>query len=380
MQAFLVILFMVVVGAVIGGVTNVIAIRMLFHPFKPYYIFKMRIPFTPGLIPKRREEIATKIGQVIEEHLITESVIHQKLNEPNTREAINDLVIKQLSKLKSDDATIRKFANQFDFDLDDLINNKLDKTIINKLNNYYYDKQATSINEILPAEVITMVDEKLDQAGDLIRERARNNLSSDKGARDIYDMLDTFFAEKGKIVGLLQMFMTKESIAERVQHELIRLTRHPKAKVIIDKVIRGEYETLKSQPLSNVVKEEQFTNISESLVHLIMTNLQLNEKMDTPISKLTPKLVDQIQVGVANAITDLIIKQASNHLSTIMTKINLRQMVENQINTFDLDYIERLIIEIANKELKLIMSLGFILGGIIGFFQGIVAILSLIHI
>lgn len=374
MQAFLVILFMVVVGAVIGGVTNVIAIRMLFHPFKPYYIFKMRIPFTPGLIPKRREEIATKIGQVIEEHLITESVIHQKLNEPNTREAINDLVIKQLSKLKSDDATIRKFANQFDFDLDDLINNKLDKTIINKLNNYYYDKQATSINEILPAEVITMVDEKLDQAGDLIRERARNYLSSDKGARDIYDMLDTFFAEKGKIVGLLQMFMTKESIAERVQHELIRLTRHPKAKVIIDKVIRGEYETLKSQPLSNVVKEEQFTNISESLVHLIMTNLQLNEKMDTPISKLTPKLVDQIQVGVANAITDLIIKQASNHLSTIMTKINLRQKVENQINTFDLDYIERLIIEIANKELKLIMSLGFILGGIIGFFQGIVAI------
>ncbi|MCH4337635.1 DUF445 domain-containing protein [Staphylococcus haemolyticus] len=374
MQAFLVILFMVVVGAVIGGVTNVIAIRMLFHPFKPYYIFKMRIPFTPGLIPKRREESATKIGQVIEEHLITESVIHQKLNEPNTREAINDLVIKQLSKLKSDDATIRKFANQFDFDLDDLINNKLDKTIINKLNNYYYDKQATSINEILPAEVITMVDEKLDQAGDLIRERARNYLSSDKGARDIYDMLDTFFAEKGKIVGLLQMFMTKESIAERVQHELIRLTRHPKAKVIIDKVIRGEYETLKSQPLSNVVKEEQFTNISESLVHLIMTNLQLNEKMDTPISKLTPKLVDQIQVGVANAITDLIIKQASNHLSTIMTKINLRQMVENQINTFDLDYIERLIIEIANKELKLIMSLGFILGGIIGFFQGIVAI------
>lgn len=89
--------------------------------------------------------------------------------------------------------------------------------------------------------------------------------------------------------------------------------------------------------------------------------------MDTPISKLTPKLVDQIQVGVANAITDLIIKQASNHLSTIMTKINLRQMVENQINTFDLDYIERLIIEIANKELKLIMSLGFILGGIIDF-------------
>ena len=50
-------------------------------------------------------------------------------------------------------------------------------------------------------------------------------------------------------------------------------------------------------------------------------------------------------------------------------------MVENKsyIGFID-DSIEKLIIEIANKELKLIMSLGFILGGIIGFFQGLVAI------
>ena len=54
--------------------------------------------------------------------------------------------------------------------------------------------------------------------------------------------------------------------------------------------------------------------------------------------------------------------------------MDLRGLIEEQINTFDLDYIEKLIIEIANKELKLIMSLGFILGGIIGFFQGLVAI------
>lgn len=50
-----------------------------------------------------------------------------------------------------------------------------------------------------------------------------------------------------------------------------------------------------------------------------------------------------------------------------MKKVDLRGLIEEQINTFDLDYIEKLIIEIANKELKLIMSLGFILGGIIGF-------------
>ena len=40
MHAFLIIIFMMVIGALIGGVTNVIAVRMLFHPFKTYYIFK----------------------------------------------------------------------------------------------------------------------------------------------------------------------------------------------------------------------------------------------------------------------------------------------------------------------------------------------------
>lgn len=51
MQAILVVLFMIVIGAVIGGVTNMIAVKMLFHPFKAYYIFGKRVPFTPGLIP-----------------------------------------------------------------------------------------------------------------------------------------------------------------------------------------------------------------------------------------------------------------------------------------------------------------------------------------
>ncbi|MEZ2093489.1 DUF445 family protein, partial [Staphylococcus aureus] len=77
---------------------------------------------------------------------------------------------------------------------------------------------------------------------------------------------------------------------------------------------------------------------------------------------------------LSSKLANLIIEKLSIHLSTIMKKVDLRGLIEEQINTFDLDYIEKLIIEIANKELKLIMSLGFILGGIIGFFQGLVAI------
>ena len=170
------------------------------------------------------------------------------------------------------------------------------------------------------------------------------------------------------------MFMTKESIAERIQHELIRLTQHPKARTIINQVIRNEYETLKNKTLIELIDKEQFENISKSTSELVLSYMNLNDKVRMPISELAPQLIHYLENEAATKITSVIVHNISQHLTKIMQKINLRQLIEDQINTFELDYIENLIIEIANKELKLIMSLGFILGGIIGLFQGVIAI------
>ncbi|UXR68291.1 DUF445 family protein [Staphylococcus pasteuri] len=374
MHALFIILFMMVVGAIIGGITNVIAIKMLFHPFNPYYIFKMRIPFTPGLIPKRRDEIANKIGQVIEEHLLTEELIRQKLNDGQAKDAINEMIMNQLTQLKSDDMTIYNIANKFDFNIDDVIDHQMPAKVEKILNQYYESNQQKAIKDIVPQELINLVDERLDEVGDLICDRARVYLSSPKGTRDINEMLDTFFNEKGKIIGLLQMFMTRESIADRIQQELIRLTRHPKAKSIIEQVIKNEVETFKNKRLGELVANHQFKQMATTTSTLIITHFNLHDKARQPINDLAPQFIKYIENELSGKLTMIIIDQLSSNLSTIMRKINLRQLIEDQINTFDLEYIEKIIIDIANKELKLIMSLGFILGGIIGIFQGIVAI------
>ena len=44
-------LFGPLVGAAIGGLTNRIAIRMLFRPYTARYIGKIHVPLTPGIIP-----------------------------------------------------------------------------------------------------------------------------------------------------------------------------------------------------------------------------------------------------------------------------------------------------------------------------------------
>ena len=50
-----------VIGAGIGYITNWIAVKMMFRPIKEYKIGKLRIPFTPGIIPKNKERISAAI-------------------------------------------------------------------------------------------------------------------------------------------------------------------------------------------------------------------------------------------------------------------------------------------------------------------------------
>lgn len=374
MHAFLIIIFMMIIGALIGGVTNVIAVKMLFHPFKTYYIFNKRVPFTPGLIPKRRAEIADKIGQVVEEHLLTESMIQSKLNATATRTAIEEVIQKQIEKLKEDRTSLDYLANKVDIDIAQLANGKIETIMSEKLELFYYDYRNTPITQLIPEDIEKSIDNKVEAVPELLFDRARVYLKSEKGAADIASMLDTFFNEKGKIVGLLQMFMTKESIADRIQHELIRLTNHPKAKDIANQIIDNEYETFKSKQLSEVLNEQQFQSFKASITDLAIGYMDINNMATKSLNTLMPNFIQFLENKVTQKLTNVIIENASKHMSPIMKKVNLRQMVEQQINTFDLAYIEKLIIDIANKELKLIMFLGFLLGGIIGLLQGIIAI------
>lgn len=61
----------VVVGAIIGYVTNWLAIKMLFWPRREYRVLGRRIPFTPGLFVKRRKEFTKSISLLVEERFAT---------------------------------------------------------------------------------------------------------------------------------------------------------------------------------------------------------------------------------------------------------------------------------------------------------------------
>lgn len=374
MKVVLIILGMTLIGALIGGVTNMIAIKMLFHPFKAYYIFGKRIPFTPGLVPKRREKIASKIGQVVEEHLLTESLIREKITSEAMHTSIYNTVQQQITALQSDKVTLQSLVQDFHIDLHEKTETWIKHFLNERLNKKYLEIENEQIETLVPQNLMHTIDEKVLQIDEVILKRARYYISSDKGYHDIFEMIETFFNEKSRILSMLQMFMTKEAIAERVQAELLRLSEHPKAKRILKTQIQEEYQRLKSMPIRDIVTKDQINDKLEKFIEECISHLQIKQKMHTPLNRLVPDMFTYLKSEGAEKLTAFIISTLAKRLTSIFKKVNIAGLVEEQINRFDLDYIERLIFEIANKELKLIMLLGFILGGIIGFFQGLIAI------
>ena len=87
------------VGAVIGYFTNYIAVRMLFRPRKPVYLFGHQLPLTPGAIPKGKARLAKSAGKIVQDELFTREDISGRLL---TEEVEKPLIDKVMSILDTD--------------------------------------------------------------------------------------------------------------------------------------------------------------------------------------------------------------------------------------------------------------------------------------
>ena len=87
------------IGAVIGAITNELAIKMLFRPYKPIHIGKFKLPFTPGVIPQQRETIAANIAETFEKHLLSGEDIKKAVTSDKARAIVEQKVDDMLAKL-----------------------------------------------------------------------------------------------------------------------------------------------------------------------------------------------------------------------------------------------------------------------------------------
>lgn len=97
-----------IIGAIIGYLTNNIAVKMLFRPLRPIKIGKYTLPFTPGIIPKGQSRLARAVGVAVGDNLLTSDVFEEKLLSDEIIEKLESSLDEFFDEKKQSDTTLEQ--------------------------------------------------------------------------------------------------------------------------------------------------------------------------------------------------------------------------------------------------------------------------------
>lgn len=365
-------IFMIVIGAVIGAATNHLAIKMLFRPYKPYYLFGKQLPFTPGLIPKRRDEVAKQVGVMVMEHLLTPEGIQKRFESSEAKQDILDTVHRYIDKGADMEITVldmleRYGVSQADVRADEWLHHWSDKKLYSLLETY--DQQTLS--ELLPQEVESKLSAKIPDAADYILKRGIHYFESDEGKARLGNMIDDFLKERGMLGSMVQMFLGNASLIDRVHPEIIKFLKNAETKRFLSDLLVQEWDKVKQFSLNELDEKWNVKELLFSVKKQLLSHFSTKLLLDRPVGGYISAVADDLKTKFAPVFIDKGIEAASHALEGLLAKLQFEEIIREQIELFPLEKMEELVVSISNKELKMITFLGGLLGGMIGAIQAV---------
>ncbi|MDM0464078.1 DUF445 family protein [Clostridium perfringens] len=479
------------IGAVIGYITNWLAIKMLFRPREAKYIFGMKLPFTPGLIPKEKSRIANKVGETVGTHLLNSDSLSKALKDDKIKAKFNEVAKEKINQVINSNSTLEEslkntlgenyyalkgnminniaktilesiqeeeFKNKLKFYIVDSIKERLNKNpekIIDFINSNKFreviintleeektrdiigkallkevktlEKEDLTIEEVIPENIKPYIEEYVKSQKDTLVDIIKNLLRDDEVSHKIKSAIND------NIPSIVSMFLSGDVIYGKLVSLVDKsLSEEENKEYICDAALAFVHESMKKKvsDVINNVGEEKLEVISDAIGDKISKKLNTEENIDSIISKLNCKissfnsyeeiikvlfndyeniLIDNIDSMISRIVNN---NQLSGEISKIIEKVfdkflqnslndicynkqnlknsimsildnlyndfvenksakvleivDISSIVEEQINAFEVDYAEEIIIGIANKELKAITWLGALLGGILG--------------
>ncbi|WP_050182582.1 DUF445 domain-containing protein [Domibacillus robiginosus] len=372
MDAFWLVLFMAIIGALIGGITNAVAIRMLFRPHKARYIGKWRIPFTPGLIPKRKAELARQIGKIVDEHLLTPESIKQKITEPVFQKEIELVLRTESKKWIHSNITIAEMFERAQIEQPgQKIEAYLHKWIDNKyavIKDFYVDQP---VKESLPAEWLDRAEAKIPDIADYFLRKGANYFSSEEGRYRVKRMTNDFLSDWGRLGSMVRKVVGSTSLEEKIRLEIVKFLSSPGAKDLAGTMLKSEWERMIQWEWSQALEHFSDEKALQKTKSFVVSQLNVQNSLTKPLSAyLAPcetKLIDEM----VPKLVERGLLRAAEHIPSLMHKLKIDGIVRSQIEAFSTERLERMVLEIAQRELRMITWLGALLGGLIGVLQAL---------
>lgn len=367
---------MIAVGAVIGFGTNLLAIVMLFRPWTEWRIGSFTVPLTPGLIPKRQADIAKQLGEVVEEHLVTEEGIVTSLSRPEWITELRSYLVNAIEQTLATQRTVRDLYIYLTGNAAEQLADQLEQwaTV------YWRQKmmpilEMKQVRDILPVTLQSRVRQEIPVFSDKLLEKAGSWIDSEEVRDYLASAIQEQLLGKGMIGKMAGMFVQEDRIVNEVIPHLQNWLDHPATSELVQKKLFEEWDRLLERPAA-----ELLTDLKQA-----WEPGSANETSSRLLGELLDKLlsIDLYQVWLEhqpniNQKLDEWIRAAQlssvKWVKPLLASLRIRDMVERQVSSFPIPKLERIVIDVVRKELSMITWLGALLGGLIGLIQALLLV------
>ena len=299
------------VGAVIGFVTNVVAIRMLFRPLREIRVFGIRLPFTPGILPRQRHRLAQSIGGMVERELITPEILRQRLAREDVREKIKAALSLFTEKILSAPPGALTYGHE----------------------NILGEKVQGAVEKLYPRAADAVLD----------------FLGTEKIRRELIIRGQVFLKQVILKLNVFQRFFLSAAQYDSTLEE--------KMPEIIDELIANAKNLLNDTQIKTTLSNTAVTAFGRIIT---AQNKNLGAMLD--ISKEEKNKLDEI-------LFEKVMSMADRQIEDLLATINIKALVCDRIDSLEMLRVERIILDVMADQFFWINIFGGILGFLIGLFQ-----------
>ena len=282
------------IGAVIGYFTNMIAVKMLFYPRKPIYVFGHQLPLTPGAIPKGKERLARSAGKIGQNELFTREDISGRLLTEEVEKPLIDKVMSILdANIRETGAVMTGSAEKYDKlekDFTELLSFKITDAIkrMDIPGTIHKEGKSMLLEHVLSSRFLALVvtDNMIDRVMDAVSEKMEEFIDA-KGpemvsgitASRIHDLGDRTPLYVLELAGYDPEFVRgkitaayRESVVNAVNSTLRRIDV---AKVVEDKINSMAVEELEKGVLTVMKTELKLIVDLGALIGLVIGSINI---------------------------------------------------------------------------------------------------------
>lgn len=386
MKTAIVIAFGVAVAALIGGVTNYLAIRMLFRPRRPWHIGSWRVPFTPGLIPKRRDEIAASLGKVVSGYLVTSDALSERLASQDLADRLaKDWADQFRAWLKQEDdgLTLRDMAERW-FPggwTDDRLNGaatRLDEWFKEAFVQFWTTSGVADkpLAEWLPDWSPAKRNEWAGIFAQYAIDALARELVSPDGERLILQLTKQLVDQAGGFFGAMAaLFMDEYKVAAKLRVAILEAldgvaVRHALVRFFDDQLAKAEAKSLRDLLHLAGLPADDAAEMARRAGRLMRWDAWLAKAGEWKPGPWLSEHAERIEAFLPK-VADVLLKTAASQAERLFRAIRLDELVERQVRDFPVERLEEIIVNISGREFRAITWLGALLGGMIGLVQGI---------